>query len=259
MDGNRRRRTVEIGNDDRGVSEVLGFVLTFAVIVTSTGLVFTYGYGSLEGFRDSQQNDNAEQAFVRIATKLQQVGDDGAPLRAGDLSVAPGQLSVREDTELTVTVDGANVPSAPRSRTFTAGSLRYSLDDTTIAYESNAIFRNDGGDVAMLAPPSMACRPGRTVLSITSLNATDATTIASDSVTVVGRYQDTSLWFPFARMGPGNASSVDFVSVTVDSRNSEGWNRYLLSNGWVVTGPDTYTCTTDELYVRQVNATVRLV
>lgn len=254
MDGPRpRTRSV-----DRGASEVLGFVLLFALIVGSTGLVFSAGFDSLEHAQADQQNDNAEAAFLRIATKFDQIGDDGAPLRAGDLSVSPAGLSTGVEAELTVTV---HLPSGVESRTFDVGGLSYELDDTAVAYEANAVFRRDGDAVAILSAPPWECDPGRTVVSVTALNATGATSVASDSVTVVGEHEDTSLWFPFNRTGPGSVDDATGVSVAVDSPNEDGWNRYFdRAPGWEdPEGDGSYRCDTDRLYVRQVNVTTRLV
>ncbi|MFC6942141.1 hypothetical protein ACFQE8_19545 [Salinirubellus sp. GCM10025818] len=258
MTGRSLRSGTGRGGRDRGASEILGFVLLFALIVGSTGLVFTAGFDALEGVQTDRQNENAESAFLRIATKFQQIGDDGAPLRAGDLSVSPAGLSTGGDVELTVTV---HLPSGDESRTFQVGALSYTLDDTAVAYEANAVFRSDGDGVAVLSAPPWKCRAERTVISFTAMESTGPTSVASDSVTVVGEHEDTSLWFPFDRTGAGSADDATGVSVAVDSPNSVGWNRYFEdAPGWADPEDDgTYRCATDRVYVRQVNVTTRLV
>jgi hypothetical protein len=252
------RRPVSRALGRRGASEILGFVILFSLIVTATGLAFTAGFDSLEGAQNDQQNENAEEAFLRIATKFQQIGANGAPLRAGDLSVAPAGLSTGREVEVTVTV---HLPSGDETRTFEVGSLSYSLDDTAVAYEANAVFRRDGDGVAVLSPPPMACDPDRTVVSFTALNAVGPTSIAAESVTVVGRHEDTSLWFPFNRSGTGSADNATGLSVDVDSSNGDGWTRYFeRAPGWDDPDDDgVYTCDTDRVFVRRVNVTTRLV
>lgn len=253
-----RGRLSAVTDGRRGASEVLGFVLLFSLIVTSTGLVFTAGFDSLERTQNDRQNENAETAFLRIATRFQQLGENGAPLRAGDLSVAPAGLDIGREVDLTVTV---HLPSGDEARTVRVGSLSYELDDTAVAYESNAVFRRDGDGVAVLSPPPMACDPDRTIVSLTALNATGSTSIAGESVTVIGRHEDTSLWFPFDRTGTGSADRATGVSVDVDSSNGDGWDRYFeRAPGWTDTdGDGTYTCDSDQVFVRQVNVTTRLV
>ena len=246
------------GGGRRGASEILGFVILFSLVVTSTGLAFTAGFGSLEDAQNDHQNANAEEAFLHIATKFQQLGANGAPLRAGDLSVAPAGLGTGREVEVTVTV---HLPSGDETRTFEVGSLSYSLDDTAVAYEANAVFRRDGDGVAVLSPPPMACDPDRTVVSFTALNATGPTSVAAESVTVVGRHEDTSLWFPFDRTGAGSADRATGLSLDVDSANGDGWTRYFeRAPGWDdPDGDGVYTCDTDRVFVRRVNVTTRLV
>lgn len=45
---------------ERGVSDVVGFVLVFALIITSVGVIYTDGLTSLQDARDAQRLSNAD-------------------------------------------------------------------------------------------------------------------------------------------------------------------------------------------------------
>lgn len=243
--------------DERGVSEVLGFALTFAVVVASVALVFGVGLDTMEDVNRAQQDENAEGAFTHLTTRFAELGPDGGPYRAGELSVAPGRVGVVDRGELTVTVDSAG---GTHTETFALRSLAYTREETSIAFEGGGLFRSDrGGSVTLRAPP-LDCGAERAIVTVTTLNATAATSRSADVVTVSGRHTGTDLWYPFDRTGPDSAENATAVTVKVDSPHQEAWNRSLEAEpGWADPEDDgTFTCTTDRVFVRHVGIDVSL-
>lgn len=253
----RRHGIVPAGRSDRGVSEVLGFALTLAIVVGSVALVFGVGLGAMEDVSQSQQDENAEGAFVHLANRFAELGADAAPYRAGEFSVAPGRVGVRDVGSLDVTVE---TNASTHAETFRLRSLAYTRDETRIAFEGGGLFRTDRGGVVTLSAPPLDCTEDRALLTVTTLNATDATSRSADVVTITGRHDRTTLWYPFDRTGPANASAATEVTVDVSSPNEVAWRRTLEeADGWAdPEGDGTYTCTTDRVYVRHVRIDVRL-
>jgi hypothetical protein len=249
---------VPAGRSDRGVSEVLGFALTLAVVIGSVALVFGVGLGALEDVNQSQQDENAEGAFVHLANRFAELGADAAPYRAGEFSVAPGRVGVRDVGTLDVEVV---TNASTHAETFTLRSLAYTREDTRIAFEGGGLFRSDRGGVVTRTAPPLDCTDERALLTVTTLNATDATSRSADVVTVSGRHAGTTLWYPFDRVGNANASAATEVTVDVSSPNEAAWRRTLeATDGW--TDPDgdgAYTCTTGRVYVRHVRIDVTIV
>ncbi|MFC7229830.1 hypothetical protein N0B31_20695 [Salinirubellus salinus] len=249
---------VPTGRSDRGVSEVLGFALTLAIVVGSVALVFGVGLGALEDVNQSQQDENAEGAFVHLANRFAELGADAAPYRAGEFSVAPGRVGVRDVGTLEVEVA---TNASTHAETFTLRSLAYTREDTRIAFEGGGLFRSDRGGVVTRSAPPLDCTAERALLTVTTLNATDATSRSADVVTISGRHDQTTLWYPFDRVGNANASAATSVTVDISSPNEVAWRRTLdEADGW--TDPDgdgAYTCTTGRVYVRHVRIDVTLV
>lgn len=237
---------------------MLGFALSLAVVMASISLVFTLGIGGLEDVQGSQQDRNAEGAFGHLATKFQQLGTHGAPYRAGDLSVAPGALSIRDGGDLTVTVGtGAD----EHSRTIDLGALAYTREDTRISFEGGGVFRTDGSGTVVLAEPRFDCDDRRALVSVMVLNATGSTSVSADLVTVSARHDATTIWYPTNRTGTDTADSATRVEVDVTSPNAAGWGRFFeRTDGWRdPDGDGSYVCETDSVYVRVVEVDLRLV
>lgn len=241
---------------DRGVSEVIGYVLTLALILSSVALVLGIGFPQMEELKSAQQDENAEGAFVRVATKFQQLGARGAPYRAGQLSVAPGQLLVADGSTLNVTVA---LPSGNRTRTFDLRTLRYQRGGTTVAMEGGAIFRSDDGQPVTVARSPLRCDDESAVVTVTTLVPTGPSSVTSDLVTVSGRHRNTSLWHPTNRTGADSADTATAVTVATDSEFDAAWTRSLRRTpGWRETG-DAFVCTTERVYVRHVRIGVEFV
>lgn len=238
---------------DRAVSETIGFVITFSLIVLMVGLVYTAGTSALADLQRAEQTDNAEYAMEALAETLGTL-ERGDPARASELRVGGGSFGVTNGTTLEISVAGAS----PYTRTFQTRGLSYRRDETTVAFVSGAIIRTDRGNAVMLRDPSFVCTPDRAVVSVVTLrNVGESTRIgASGSVVVEARTVDRTLAFPADALT--TADDATAVTVTPSGERVEGWEQYLSSNPrWVATGSG-YTCTTAEVYVRRTIITVRL-
>lgn len=253
-----RHQTGSAQETDRGVSEVLGFTFTLALVIVSVSLVFGLGVTSLENVQSAQQAENAEGAFTHIATKFADLGVNGAPYRAGELSVTPGTVGVADSVTVTVTV---TTSSGNHSDTFDVGALSYTQKGTRLSLEAGGLVRNDRGASVMLRNPDFSCGATRAIVPLHTLNDTEGTSRSADVVTVTGRYDSTTLWYPFNRTGTDSASDATAVTVEVNSPNEAAWNRYFENaDGWVdPDGDGAFTCTTDRVFVRQIDIDVTLV
>ncbi len=238
--------------DDRGVSEVLGFIFIFAIIVGSVGILYVSGVGSLTGARNAEQSHNAQRAFSALATTFDDLQRGRAPARAGEIRLSGGSLSVENGTTLRVAINQTSPSAIELNRTLSHGSLVYSYDGKTVRYEAGGVFsRSDGGSVTIRSP-AFSCSPDRAFVSATSVDRGGGATAVSKqgSVLVVGRTASTELVFP-TNAKPQDGMRKTTVTVTVvSSPNEAAWRRYLEANGWEKTGSG-YQCHTRQAFVRE--------
>ncbi|MFC6988243.1 hypothetical protein ACFQJD_05030 [Haloplanus sp. GCM10025708] len=116
---------------DRAVSDVVGFVLVFSLIITSVGVVTVFGISTLEDARTDERINNAERAFDVLADNFDDIARGGAPSRATEIKLAETSLTLAETVDLSVNAsDEADpYPSEFRPIVFSAGS------ETDIVYE----------------------------------------------------------------------------------------------------------------------------
>lgn len=148
-------------NDERAVSEVVGFVLVFSLIIATIGIVYTTGLGGLQDTRDVERVNNAERAFDVLANNLQTLARGNAPNRATEIKLSDAELELGNRLTSTTSATGFNDEIEVAAR-----PLTYRIDDSEIVYERGAVIRvDDGGEGArMIREPDLLFGEERTVI-----------------------------------------------------------------------------------------------
>jgi len=254
MDGDRRRaRTVAVG--DRGLSDTLGFVLTFSIVIGSVELVSIVGLGQLDDFSTDQQLRNAETTFELIARSFDEIEEGQTDTRTDALELDGGQVFVNRTSSVTVSVER---PGTNYEATLPLNALVYRTEGTEIVYENGATFRGDADwDSGILNhEPGLVCRDRGAVVSVVTLSTDSADAFGgSGTLRVTGRESNTTLLYPTADSGPGSADSATSVEMDIDSPRSSQWRDYFGETPFdVAGGGDTATVSCDgveRVYVRQ--------
>lgn len=146
--------------DTRGVSEIIGFVLVFTLVIGTISIVYVGGFAGLDDTRDAERVNNAERAFDVMANNFQQMGRGDAPHRATEIKLADAQLGTSNTTRLTrVNASGSVVAES------TTVTIRYDAPgDTRLVYENGAVIRVDDGSATMRREPDFIFDDGNVVI-----------------------------------------------------------------------------------------------
>lgn len=236
--------------DDRGVSEVISFVITFSIITMMVGLLYTAGTVSMNTLQTGNQMHNAEGVFFAMSDSFTELEEGQAPRRAGSLDLDVGaSIAVINESRIDVTVNGPGY-----SATLLTRSTDYRLEDRSITYETGAIFRsNDGNSVMVREPGGIFCSPesNASVVSVVTLVDAGDSGQAAGTVTVTGVQRSTKLLFPTDR---NPTAPVENVTIDVTSPHGAAWERFLEeSPGWEdEDGDGTFACESAErVFVRR--------
>jgi hypothetical protein len=233
--------------DDRALSDLVGFVLAFAVIVTAVGLVSTFGMDALEDARESELAKNTERSFVLLGQNFDELENGQAARRTSEIELRSGSLGVRNSTTIGLEIKRPSDDNF--ERTFAPRSLQYRIDGEAIAYENGATFRGNIGVNASVIElePGLVCGDDYAVVSLVEVRQLDGRTISGGVARVSGTRVSSELLYPRNRTG-GTDTATDGtqLNVTVDSQFSGGWQQYFTraGNGWKHPEPDehTYVC-----------------
>ncbi|MDZ7702032.1 MAG: hypothetical protein U5J98_08165 [Halobacteriales archaeon] len=105
----------------RAQTETLGFVLVFALITASIGLVYATGFTGLDNAREFEQTNNAERAFEVFADNIEDIVEWNAPSRSTEIRLADATLTIAEPIEIHLNESGSGLNAVVRC---TTGHLR---------------------------------------------------------------------------------------------------------------------------------------
>jgi hypothetical protein len=226
---------------DRSVSHVVGYVLTFAVIISSVGLATTLGHDQLQDMRNAEQTTNAERSFLLTAQNLDEIQQTQTVVRRQELDLNQGTLQTTPPGDATLRVNFSNVSDSNDAYTDTVDmrGFEYRVSDSTISYEGGAVFRGDRGEVALQRGPEFLCTDEQALVSIVSIRGAPDRQLGSGTVSLTLRKNTTQLHFPVNRTGQNSTVGRTNVSVEVISDNADGWRQFFeqSDNGWESIGP----------------------
>lgn len=249
----------------RAQSETIGFVLIFALIVSTTGVVYVAGFSSLEDARTAEELSNVERAFDVLDDNMYDISHRGAPSRATELSLGNGGVAFGATTNITVRATNTSDPLDNRTVSIETRPIVYQLDDTSIAYSSGTTIRRDRSDAIVLSDPGWTVSDRRAIIPLLGVSQDSSTGRLGGDTTILLRAQRDSRSVP-VRMTPTSGARVN-VTVTVESERADAWKRLLERRGFTAVSPAgadpadgvvVYEFETDALYVQQTTVGVTL-
>lgn len=231
----RRQSTVSIGgadafaSDNRGVSDVVGYVLVFSLITITIGTVFAVGITGLEDRRAAEQVANVERAFDVFDDNVRDIQRYDDPGRSTEIRLSGGALSLSETTTVTLTNGTGDVVLRREHR-----SLTYANGDATVAYETGAWFRGDGDGAVMRSEPRFVAADGRTTLPLVLLYSVGDPTARGDGTVQVSASRRSTTGFDYTEANDGP------YELRIDSTYADAWERYFeRTDGFDVNGTAT--------------------
>jgi hypothetical protein len=252
------------------VSEVIGFMIILALMITGIALVTLYGYPVLLKEQASANIRNMEKNLIVIQTDLNSLSFRNVPYKETSLQVSGGTLSLRKEPDtspsaayftITYTDSAGNPTSLPP---FYPGNLKFQSADgqADIVLENGAVHINYWSDregSSMLSEPRWYYDKSTStlVIPLVRLNATED---MSQMGMGVIRMQ---LAEPPSDMPPINKTSHFTIAYKPDPENNYrfAWKNYLLNDlGLVEDPPGSYVFTNssplDTIIIRQYNVTI---
>jgi hypothetical protein len=214
-------------SDDRSLSDTIGFVLTFGIIITSVGFVSTVGIGELEEFQTTQQLENADRTFELIARSFDEIEESQTSVRTDAIDLNDGSIRVARTSSVDVWVNNTDTGDTYHE-TVPLNALVYDFQDTSIAYENGATFRTQRDGGIRKHDPNLICTEDVAVISLVTVTSPTARQIGGEgTLRITGRRTNTSLLYPLAAKGSGNASTANHVDLKINSDRAREWRLHF--------------------------------
>lgn len=212
---------------DRGVSDIVGFVLVFAIIVATVGVVYATGMSGLQNVRDAERVDNAERAFDVLADNVDDITQRNAPGRATEIKLADAQLRAGEPTTISVSGERYRNPNQNFSFEFGVRPIVYDAGTgTRILYVGGAVIREGQTGAVMVEEPNFVLTEERTLLPIVWTHF-EGTRSISGSSTVLVRSKQVPSHSRLVTARTGHAYNVTLDITTGSAARARAWRRFL--------------------------------
>lgn len=215
---------------DSAVSEAVGFIIIFGIMLTGIGLVTVYGYPVLVQEQQNSNIRNMERNMIVLQSDFNSLTIKSIPYKETMMQVAGGTLMVAKEPNpawpyFEVTKDGAT-----SLLKFYPGELKYTSDngDAVIVTENGAVhkryYSSPGGSVMISEPRWFYDEPTQTfVMSFIRVNASNnlaQTGIGTVSMKIVDSNEK------IEDVPPGSTISVQYTANPEDNYNV-AWRNYF--------------------------------
>lgn len=234
-----QRGADESATEDRGQSEVIGYVAIFTLVVLLVAVVSTMGYSQIRDVRTTERADAAVLTVERFAGAVESLLRGDA--RERDVAIELGDGSVSAGHPVTVTVSGHEVgaPDENFSQTVRLRTLVVQTANARIRYAAGAVVRVESAGRAVMVrePPGVLSTP-RTMLPLIDTRLRGGE-IGGRSTVLLRATRPAS----GGRLLRYNTTAYE-LTVSIESQQPDVWKRYLedeLDQSCSVAG-DTVTC-----------------
>lgn len=198
---------------NRAVSDVIGFVLVFGLVVSTVAVVYVGGFSALQDARDYQRFSNTERAFDVLDSNVEDVAIRGAPRRNTELLLSDATLAFGAPVTFNVTDDAGDYYST----TFRPIVYR-GTDGPTLVYSNGALFRQYDDAAIMFDEPRFAAGDRSVVpYVVTRANSENASTDDTRRLLVRATENGREV----------RTFDSDNLSLNVTSPRAAAWERYL--------------------------------
>lgn len=124
---------------NKGVSDVVSWILVFAVIASGVALIFTFGATELNQAQLQEQDNNIERALVIFYSNNSNVVEDIAPSRSTEIDLYDSEIQIVENT----TRARYSVPSEDIQFTNVSDTVKIESGSADFQYEMHSIHRTN--------------------------------------------------------------------------------------------------------------------
>lgn len=218
---------------ESAVSESVGFIIIFGIMMTGIALVTLYGYPALLSQQSNANIRNMERNMIALQTDINSLTVKNVPYKETAMQVSGGTLSVIRPIEMSNQYFNITNSSQTRISNFVPGALVYYADDgnTVICLENGAVHKrywNELTGSTMISNPRWFFDSNTQTLMIFLIQVNAGSYMAQ---TGIGNVQMTVSSLPIYSISDDYSSSPETVSVHYHPRQEsnfkKAWQNYF--------------------------------
>jgi len=222
-------------SQEDGVSEIVGFVLVFAIVISGIALVTLEGYPMLMTSRMAADEAAMEQSFFGLQDEIRMLTSSAVPYCDVPFGISDGTVEVIEQADGAIVTVSSGVPVSGLPLEFQPGAIcsRPGEGEAVLLYENGAVIRGTSGEngSVMLSPPRWFFDTHSKTLVIPCIVIQPATTILQrtgrgiSTFSLESQYEYVDITFP----EPGTTIILDYSPGRV-CNSASAWGYYVTND-----------------------------
>jgi hypothetical protein len=211
--------------NDAAVSETVGFILMFSIVILSMSMIYILGYPILQEHIESSVFENAQQSFIVLQSDMKRVAFEQLPMKTMKIKLHSSTLSIDNRSSILVSYNDGIV----HSYNYSTGGIEFTKNNNVLTYQNGGLWvkQHPSGTMMLSKPPiytSMINNESMTTIGVISTNGRYSTG-GNGVVSINMEHNSSNLIKP--------SNKVD-VTVTINSVFAREWSKYLEENGFDV-------------------------
>jgi hypothetical protein len=209
---------------DDAVSEVVGYLIIFAIVMLSISLIYVNALPALQRSEEQNYLANVDQSFKVLASNINRILTGGAPAQSMEVRLRDSTVALLQKSTLNVSWTN-NSGGNDSTGVETLATVEHAFQDRKIAYEGGGVWTKspDGGVAVLISPP----------LIVGNTTVVPYATLTTGNTSLSGRgLIHVELQVPCRVLGQCAPSTVEYVNASrvtlnVTSEYCTGWKNFF--------------------------------
>ena len=223
-------------SDNSAVSEALGTILVFGIVVSGIAIIVLFGTNILNSTKETNNIQNIEQGFKVVQSGIGRVALEKTPVTTARMHVEGGTLyTALEGSTISVKYPGTSTVFYPETKT---GELTYVTNGKRVSVQNGGLWMSYGSlndDIMVLSPRIYGAEDTSTlIINVIRITGDTSSFGGSGTANIIMEYKDTKV--------TNATSSPSDAVITIDTEYPNAWGRCLYDrfteDGFSVENPD---------------------
>ena len=211
--------------DEDGVTETIGFIFIFGIVILSMSLIYAMGYPQLQSNMAANVFESTEQSFIVLQSNMKRVALDQVPLKNLKIKLHDTTISATNDSNITVYYNGTLQPSLSCQ----TGEIKYLKDERVLTYENGGVWKTYPGGKVMVSHPHIYSTTMEdanfTTISVISINGRGS--VGGKGVATIRMEHNTTT--------TNITETAVNLTLQINTTYPQQWSNYLNETGFTTT------------------------
>jgi hypothetical protein len=210
-------KTHKLYHNEEAVSEVIGFIFIFGIVILSMSTIYVLGFPALQKSMDDTVFESTEQNFIVLQSYMKMVGFDQVPMQSLKIRLQGATLSVTQKSNLTIVYDDVS------PETYVTGEIEFNKNDNYLTYENGGVWKRYPDGSLMVSKPRIYTGKinGSNITTIGVVLANGTSFQGGNGISILKmEHNDSSI------INPPNLVNVTLI---INSTYASDWRKFLES------------------------------